>query len=226
MVLSHSGPRFKTASDYVCFQLRQWIIEGHLKSGQKIDQQDIARRLDASRMPVRTALERLAAQGLVVVEAHRGAIVAPITASEVNEIYALRIHLEPWAIHLAAHNLTASSFQEADRLIKNGTEALKARQWAAYLESNEAFYALLWHSTGNVLLCELLRQLFARALRYRWIYVRKDGRKALATTADVLTSLKSGRRKEAADSLAASLADARERLLHEIEMAEEAEETA
>ncbi len=204
--------RFKTANDFVYFHLRRWIIEGELKPGERLDQVVLANRLDASRMPVRTALERLAAEGLVVIVPHRGATVAEMSVADMQHLYAVRMRLEPWAVRLAAGRMDAASLAEAESLLRRAEAALEADDWAEYLDSNRQFYGLLWQATDNPVLIQLLGQLAGLASRYRWMYVRSDGKRALRGMQEVLEGLRAGRPEAAADGLMASMVEARDTL--------------
>jgi DNA-binding GntR family transcriptional regulator len=74
--------------------MREAILNGRLPPGARLIEDELAKMLDVSRSPVRQALARLEQEGLVVQEAHRGASVALISATDVEEIYSLRTALE------------------------------------------------------------------------------------------------------------------------------------
>ena len=93
-------------------QIREAIVEGRYAPGQRLVEQRLAGDLVLSRTPVREALLRLEAEGLVVSEKHRGAIVRPVTTQEVEDLYALRTRLESLAAECAARRRTASDVTE------------------------------------------------------------------------------------------------------------------
>ncbi len=83
-------------------KLRRQIVRGDLPSGSRLNEAEIAASLDVSRGPVREALQRLARDGLVVIEPHRGASVRSLNRDELVELFAVRIALESEAAGIAA----------------------------------------------------------------------------------------------------------------------------
>ena len=86
--------------------IRQAILDGELPAGSRLKEDELAARLDVSRTPVREALRRLEAEGLVVHEAKRGAAVRAYSASELDDMYRLRAMLEGYAARRAAERMT------------------------------------------------------------------------------------------------------------------------
>ncbi len=87
-------------------QVRAAIVENRYTPGQRLIEQRIAAELGLSRTPVREALRILEAEGLVVSVRNRGAIVRPLSPTEVGDLYGLRIRLESYAAELAAERIT------------------------------------------------------------------------------------------------------------------------
>ena len=86
-------------STRVAAYLREAILSGQLKPGDRIRQEDIAERLGASRLPVREALRMLEAEGLTEHEARKGARVPRLSPHEVDVVYRMRERLEPLRAH-------------------------------------------------------------------------------------------------------------------------------
>lgn len=107
-------------------QIREAIVEGRYAPGQRLVEQRLASDLVLSRTPVREALLRLEAEGLVISEKHRGAIVRPVTAQEIEDLYALRARLESLAAECAARRRTASDVAELDEAVHAFDEAVPA----------------------------------------------------------------------------------------------------
>ncbi|SDE68764.1 GntR family transcriptional regulator [Auraticoccus monumenti] len=80
--------------DWAYAQLREWIVEGHLREGQKLDEATLADELGVSRIPLRHALSRLASEGLVVDRPHRSLLVATMSLADAEDVYAGRTVLE------------------------------------------------------------------------------------------------------------------------------------
>jgi DNA-binding GntR family transcriptional regulator len=107
-------------------QIREAIVEGRYAPGQRLVEQRLAGDLVLSRTPVREALLRLEAEGLVVSEKHRGAIVRPVTAQEVEDLYALRTRLESLAAECAALRRTTADLAELDEAVLAFEQAIPA----------------------------------------------------------------------------------------------------
>ena len=93
------------------------IRMGTLQPGSRIIAEDIASELDMSRMPIREALRRLSAEGLISLRTNRGAVVKKLSKEEVSEIFEMRAVLEGLAAGMAAKKATASDIQELELLL-------------------------------------------------------------------------------------------------------------
>ncbi|TSD40258.1 GntR family transcriptional regulator [Rhodococcus sp. KBS0724] len=106
MTANTSRTRSGTTVDELCSTLRERIITGALTPGQRMSQEQLAAEFKVSRTPLREALQRLEADGLLVAHANRGMHVAPIVNSETEQNYALRILVEPPTIAAIIESLT------------------------------------------------------------------------------------------------------------------------
>ena len=93
-------------------QVRGAIVENRYAPGQRLVEQRIAEELGLSRTPVREALRMLEAEGLVVSERNRGAMVRPLSTTEVEDLYGLRIRLESYAVEVATMRATETELGE------------------------------------------------------------------------------------------------------------------
>src|SRR6478672_7567083 len=92
--------------------VRAAIVENRYRPGQRLVEQRIAEELGLSRTPVREALRLLEAEGLVVSERNRGAMVRPLSSTEVGDLYGLRIRLESYAVEVATERATEEELGE------------------------------------------------------------------------------------------------------------------
>jgi len=92
--------------------VRAAIVENRYRPGQRLVEQRIAEELGLSRTPVREALRLLEAEGLVVSERNRGAMVRPLSSTEVGDLYGLRIKLESYAVEVATERATEEELGE------------------------------------------------------------------------------------------------------------------
>jgi DNA-binding GntR family transcriptional regulator len=112
----------RRASERALADLREAILAGDLAAGAHLGEVELADRLGLSRTPVREALTRLAAEGLVELEAHRGARVTSFSPEDLHGIFDVRLALEPRATARAAAHATAADL--------DALEALAARMLA------------------------------------------------------------------------------------------------
>jgi DNA-binding GntR family transcriptional regulator len=94
-------------------RIRQWIVEGRFRPGERLVEQRLATELDLSRTPIREAMRMLQSEGLVRVEANKGTTVRPLSIGEIADLYELRARLEGMAAELAA---TRATPEQLDRL--------------------------------------------------------------------------------------------------------------
>ncbi|WP_287496409.1 GntR family transcriptional regulator [Pandoraea sp. CB10b_02] len=151
-----SGRRRLTAYQYAIETLRTEILQGRLKAGDRLRQDDLARRLEMSTTPVREALRTLVSEGLVFFDAHRGAVVRGLTIDDVNELYRLRKTLEPMMAEQAMATIRDEDIARAQAL--HG-EMLATTDVVKWTELNQAFHAALWASQDHSRLAHLIKTL-------------------------------------------------------------------
>ena len=125
------GPLF-TKTDYAYAALRKRIMSGALPHGSAVSQEALAAELNVSTTPLREAMRRLASEGLVILDAHRDARVAPLTADEARSLFEVRQRLDPLAVRLAAERRS-----EADSAASESRPPRWNRWWrvAAWMPS-------------------------------------------------------------------------------------------
>ena len=117
-------------TDEIALVLEQAIVSGELEPGQVLRQEELSERFDVSRTPVREALRRLAALGLVSFIPNRGVRVRTITTEELREAFLVRAELESLATEIAAPKFTEAALRElelAEETFSKATQALRAR---------------------------------------------------------------------------------------------------
>lgn len=104
------------AQTYVYETIQRRILDGEYSAGERLTESRVVQALGVSRTPVREALQRLAAEGLVQLHPNRGATVAEIEEKDLEELFSLRILLEGFAAGLAAENATPEDILELRRI--------------------------------------------------------------------------------------------------------------
>lgn len=162
LVAAQKVPRL-SASDHVAQSLKKAIVEGLLPAGQLLRQDEIASHFHVSKIPVREALKHLEAKGLVSFERHRGAVVAALSSSEINEYMDIRALLEARAARLSAAAISEALIGEARRYLEQFAEATDATRWG---ELNWLFHSTLYGAAGRPILLAEIRSLYNKVERY------------------------------------------------------------
>lgn len=162
----------RTTSDHIADALRQAISSGQLEDGAVLNQVELAEHFGVSRVPVREAMRRLEAEGLIEASAHRRAVVRGLSLERIAEAYELRGLLEG---HLAAAAVPNMDRARLDRLSRLNRQLREATDHARYLELNAAFHQTLYEAAGRPLAMELVENLRLRAERYVQMWSRGRG---------------------------------------------------
>ena len=132
------------------------IRSGEFRPGDRLREVEIARRLGLSRTPVREALRRLEAEGIVEHEPRQGAVIRRLSHSEVVELYEMRLVLERTAAEMAAKHAAGAELDELDAL---NEAMLAAATPAAAARENERFHQCLYMAARNRFLLTTARAL-------------------------------------------------------------------
>lgn len=103
--------------------LRQAILKGELKPGERLMEIALAEKLGVSRTPIREAMRKLELEGLVVMIPRRGAQVANITEKDLNDVLEVRITLENMAIEKACANMTDADIRKLEQAAASSAPA-------------------------------------------------------------------------------------------------------
>jgi DNA-binding GntR family transcriptional regulator len=168
--------RFKSTADYATAEIRQLILSGELASGARLDQVELARKLEVSRHPVRQAIERLAERGFVSLSPHRSAVVAEISDQDMNDLYVVRRALEPLTIREAFTRFDAALIDKLDGLLKEMRRAAAANELDTYMELNRPFHLAMYAPCSNRHLVRTVESLFDLSERYQRTSLVQPGR--------------------------------------------------
>lgn len=160
--------QFRTVEEMVVAAVREAILSGVYKPGEKLPQEELAQSLGVSRIPVRSGLRQLEVEGLVVFYPHRGAAVRPLEVSEIAEIYDLRILLETFALRAAIERISAPEIEELSVLAQSLDEPGHDDDW---LELRQQFYRRLYAIAGRPRTAAMIARLRTDVGRY-WLSVR------------------------------------------------------
>jgi DNA-binding GntR family transcriptional regulator len=153
-----------SATDHTLETLRGAILSGRLAAGDTLRQEDLADRLGVSRMPVREAIKRLHAEGLVEVLPSRRVRVAPLDRAEIEDIYDMRAALEPLAVRLAVPRLTKAQLRDAAHALEAADDEEDADTFGV---RNAAFHLALMNPCERPRLLNEIASLLDLSDRYQ-----------------------------------------------------------
>ncbi|GGD10825.1 GntR family transcriptional regulator [Aureimonas glaciei] len=138
--------RAASAADLIVESLREAIVQGELRDGELLRQDQIASLFNVSRIPVREALARLEALGLVTNQRYKGAVVASLSLDEIAETFEFRALIEPEVLRLAAASMSRESLDEAARHCQAFAAETNPELWA---QLNRAFHYALYRDANR-----------------------------------------------------------------------------
>jgi DNA-binding GntR family transcriptional regulator len=149
-------------------QVRDAILSGAFAAGHALGQEEIALQIGTSRVPLREALKRLEAEGLVIHRPRRGYVVTSLDPDEITDIFDIRMMLEERAGYLATLRATPDDVQELrERLYAmDGIPTTGPDEILRFVEANRAFHDRLYVGSGRPQLCRLMAVLRTNVERY------------------------------------------------------------
>jgi DNA-binding GntR family transcriptional regulator len=167
-------PDRRPTHELVADSLRYAILNGELALGERLAQDEIAIFFNVSRQPVREALLKLQAEGLVVSTHHKGYAVAKLSLDEVEDIFAIRIFVERLAIRRAVPRLTPQHLQRLEAILEQ-QEHFGGDRRQRY-EYNQAFHTTIYEAAERSYMTSLIGNLRNIVEPYCRIYMANEGR--------------------------------------------------
>jgi DNA-binding GntR family transcriptional regulator len=155
--------RFKSKSEIVYDFLKLNILNGKLKPDERIAIADIAKILSVSGIPIREALTKLEAEGLVTITPHIGASVVKIDKIKLEEIHVIRTELEGLATQLACPCLKEEDFERLEQTLEESETAFADADYKELTELNESFHFTIYRSCPNQSLNKMIVELLNKS---------------------------------------------------------------
>lgn len=166
--------------DVVFNTLRQAILKGELKPGERLMEIQLSKRLGVSRTPIREAIRKLELEGLVVMIPRKGAEVAKITEKDLRDVLEVRCTLEELAVSLAAANIKEEDVHILEQKNEEFIKAIEVGDVVEIAEADVNFHDAIYTLTDNARLIQILNNLREQMYRYRFEYIKdEDKRKGL-----------------------------------------------
>ena len=154
--------------DVVFKTLRQAILKGELEPGERL----MEIRLGVSRTPIREAIRKLELEGLVLMIPRKGAEVAKISESNLRDVLEVRRSLEELAIDLACQRITAEELESLNKAEVDFKAAIGNGDAMQIAQTDEQFHEIIYNSTKNQKLVQILNNLREQMYRYRLEYIK------------------------------------------------------
>ncbi len=160
--------------DVVFNTLRQAILKGELKPGERLMEIQLATKLGVSRTPVREAIRKLELEGLVLMVPRKGAEVAQITEKSMVDVLEIRRALEELAVRLACERMTPEGLEELKQAEERFEKVLGNEDITVVAGADVEFHDAILRATDNQKLIQLLSQFREQMYRYRVEYLKRE----------------------------------------------------
>jgi DNA-binding GntR family transcriptional regulator len=141
-----------TLSQRVSKDLLDAILRGELLPGDRLIEDKLARQFGVSKTTLREAFQGLEHQGLLTRQDHRGTFVTKLSQQDIQDAYAVRLRLEPFAASLAHQRMTPEHFAELTRLLDQVRIAGELGDFPGVFKNDTQFHQMIWHQSGNAAL--------------------------------------------------------------------------
>ena len=179
--------QFLPLRDVVFNTLRQAILRGELKPGERLMEIRLANQLGVSRTPIREAIRMLELEGLVIMIPRKGAQVAQITEKDLNDFLEVRLGLEELATRFACERIRSEALGDLYRASRKFESLLETDDLQALAKADVEFHDIIYQATDNARLVQLLNNLREQMYRYRIEYLKDvKARRSLVEEHDAL----------------------------------------
>ncbi len=160
--------------DVVFHTLRQAILRGTLKPGERLMEIQLANKLGVSRTPIREAIRKLELEGLVLMIPRRGAEVAEITEKSLRDVLEVREALEVLAVQLACEKMNSEGLEELKVAAAEFEQVIECGDITTIAEADVKFHDIIYSATDNDRLIQLLNNLREQMYRYRVEHLKNE----------------------------------------------------
>jgi DNA-binding GntR family transcriptional regulator len=162
---------YKPLRDVVFENLREAILEGKVKPGQRLMEVQLAEQLGVSRTPVREAIRKLELEGLVVMLPRKGAYVANMSLKDIIAVLEIRASLEGLAASLASERISPEDIKKLEDIAKDFEQSTNNSDIETLLRKDVEFHECIFKATNNKKLHQLITSLWEQVYRFRVTYI-------------------------------------------------------
>lgn len=187
--------KHRTMASAAAEEIRNRILSGGYPPGVQLRQDGLAADLGMSRIPIREALVQLESEGLLKIVPHRGAIVAQLTVDEIEELFNMRLLLEPFLFKRSAPHLTGEDFNALHVVLDRYARSIDELDIDVWNELNTEFHLLLYRHGNSPRIALTVQNLLVecdRHTRLQLANIRGDRERAVAEHAELLRLCEQG----------------------------------
>ncbi len=204
----------KSLREVALSAIRQAILCGDIKPGQRLLETEIAAQLGVSRAPVREALRQLETEGLVVSEPHRGTFVIELSDADLWEIYTLRAAIESLAVQIVTERADEETLARLQQAVDEMEEAAQARDSARLAALDMSFHEMLCRASGHSRLLDVWLSMTVQIRTFidltNTLYLPAED--VVRLHAEVLAHIRNGEAQEAGAALKRHILDVGQRI--------------
>ena len=163
---------FLPLRDVVFNTLRDAILRGELKPGERLMEMHLASKLGVSRTPIREAIRMLEQEGLAVTVPRKGAQVAKMTEKDLQDVLEVRDALDELAVSSACEHITEEQLQELRETVKEFERAIRSADVRRMVKADEDFHNVIYRAADNPKLETIVKNLREQMYRYRYEYIK------------------------------------------------------
>jgi len=163
---------YKPLREVIFSSLREAIIIGELKPGERLMEVQLAEKMGVSRTPVREAIRKLELEGLVDMIPRRGAQVANLSIKDIMDVLEIRASLDALAATLAAKKITEDELKELKIIYDQFVNYVEKENINGSIKKDVEFHEIIYKSSRNEKLIQILNNLREQVQRFRIIYIK------------------------------------------------------
>jgi DNA-binding GntR family transcriptional regulator len=168
--------RHRTLREKILETIREAILKGSLKAGEKVAEPELAERFGISRTPIREAFRQLESEGYLTVIPRKGAVVTSLSERDVEEFYAIKSILEGYAARIAASRLSEREIERLEAINDRLEQLAREGDVKTFFRVHNEFHELFIKASGNNKLLDLIGQLMMKFNRLRMASLSLPGR--------------------------------------------------
>lgn len=167
---------YKPLREIVLEALKDAIVNGKLKPGERLMEQQVAEELGVSRTPVREAIRKLENEGFIIIIPRKGAYVSDISLKDIAQVFEVRAAMEALAAGLAAQRIADDQMEKLERKLVEVKNAVDNSDLDNIIQFDTDFHEIIYDASRNDRLVQILNNLREQIQRYRTASLASPGR--------------------------------------------------